>query len=218
MKILGHATVLTFGSRHRVIDDGAIAYDDKKIHGVGTTDEIRKRFPKAKVKNMDGRVIMPGIVNPHMHLYSTFARGITLKDAPPENFGQILERLWWRLDKALTTEDLYLTAMFPLMEAVRNGVTTIVDHHASPNAISGSLDALKKAVRKCGLRGCLCYEISDRDGTAKCDEGFEENANFIRGLKLNQEPDISGMIGLHGSFTLEDSTLARAAELMQALH
>ena len=217
MKILGHATVLTFGSGHRVIHDGAVAYDDKNIHGIGTTEELRKRFPKAKVKNMDGRVVTPGLINTHMHLYSTFARGIALKDPAPESFGQILERLWWRLDKALTREDLYLTAMIPLLEAVRSGVTTLIDHHASPFAIPGSLDVLKSAFRKCGLRGCLCYEISDRDGSAKCDEGFEENANFIRGLKLHQEPDISAMIGLHASFTLEDSSLARAAELKQAL-
>lgn len=218
MKIIGHATVATLGENHRVINDGAVAFDEKKIQAIGTTDELKKRFPKAKIKNAKGRLLLPGIVNTHMHLYSTFARGISLKDAPPENFVQILERLWWRLDKALTHDDLYLTAMIPLLDAVRNGVTTLIDHHASPSCIEGSLSTLKKAFLKCGLRGHLCYEISDRDGADKADAGFEENASFIRGLRLEDEDSIGAMIGLHASFTLNDSTLERAAELMKALN
>ncbi|HNV69923.1 MAG TPA: putative aminohydrolase SsnA [Candidatus Ozemobacteraceae bacterium] len=217
MKIIGHGTILTFGSDHRVIQDGAVAYDDERIHAVGTTEEIKKRFSKAKVRNVHGRVITPGLVNAHMHLYSTFARGMALKDEAPENFVQILERLWWRLDRALTLEDLELTAMIPLLQAVRSGVTTLVDHHASPHALAGSLDILKKAFRRVGVRGCLCYEVSDRDGASRRDAGLEENANFIRGIKLGDTNDIAGMIGLHASFTLEDTTLARAAELAKAL-
>ncbi len=217
MKIIGNATVVTLGENHRVIENGAVAFDEKKIHAIGTTDEIRQRYPKAKLKSVKGRVLMPGIVNTHMHLYSTFARGIALKDASPTNFVEILERLWWRLDKALTKEDLYLTALIPLLDAVRNGVTTLIDHHASPNCITGSLSVLRDVFRKCGLRGSLCYEISDRDGFQKCDEGFTENANFIRGLKLESESDIHAMIGLHASFTLSDTSLERAAELMKAL-
>ena len=216
MKIIGHATVATLGENHQVINDGAVAYDEKKIHAIGSTSEIKKRFPKAKMKNAKGKLLLPGIINTHMHLYSTFARGITLKDEPPENFVQILERLWWRLDKALTHDDLYLTAMIPLLDAVRNGVTTLIDHHASPGCIEGSLNILKRAFRKCGLRGSLCYEISDRDGADKCNAGFEENADFLRTLKLESESDISAMIGMHASFTLSDTSLERAAELMKA--
>ncbi|MFZ2957033.1 MAG: putative aminohydrolase SsnA [Candidatus Ozemobacteraceae bacterium] len=217
MKIIGNATVLTFGTNHTVIEDGAVAYDEGKIHAVGTTEEVHHRFPKAKMHKVAGRVVTPGLINAHMHLYSTFARGIALKDPSPENFTQILERLWWRLDRALKIEDLELTALIPLIEAARSGVTTLIDHHASPHALAGSLDILKRAFRKCGLRGCLSYEVSDRDGASRRDAGLEENANFIRGLKLANEPDIAGMIGLHASFTLEDGTLARAAELMKGL-
>ena len=217
MKIIGHATVLTLGREHKVIHDGAVAYDEKKIHAVGTTEQLRERFPKAKVKSASGRVVLPGFVNTHMHLYSTFARGIALKDAPPKNFVEILERLWWRLDKGLRSEDLHLSAIIPMLDAVRNGVTTMIDHHASPHALAGSLDIIRDAFRKAGIRGGLCYEISDRDGASRRDAGFEENANFIRGNKLDSQHDIAAMIGLHASFTLEDQTLARAAELMKGL-
>jgi len=216
MKLITHATVVTFGDNHRVINDGAIAYDEDKIHAIGTTEELKARFPKAKAKNLNGKLVTPGIVNTHMHLYSTFSRGISLKDAPPENFTQILERLWWRLDKALTKEDLYLTAMIPLMEGVRNGVTTLIDHHASPNYIKGSLSILKDAYRKCGVRGSLCYEISDRDGQEKCDEGFEENAAFIKSLK-SDDHDMAAMIGLHASMTLSEESLKRASDLSKEL-
>jgi putative selenium metabolism protein SsnA len=217
MKLIGHATVVTLGQNHQVIHDGAVAFDEKKIHAFGTTAEMKKRFPQAKFISAHGRTLLPGLVNCHMHLYSTFARGISLKDAAPENFVQILERLWWRLDKAIKAEDLYHTAMIPLISAVRNGVTSLIDHHASPHALGGSLDTLKSAFRKTGLRGCLCYEVSDRDGASRKDAGFEENANFIRGLKLENEPDIAGMIGLHASFTLDDASLARAQELKNGL-
>ncbi len=217
MKIIGHATVATLGENHKVIEDGAVAYDEKKIHAVGTTKELRERYPKAKVRNAKGRLLLPGFVNTHMHLYSTFARGIALKDAPPENFVQILERLWWRLDKALTEDDLYLTALIPLLDAVRNGTTTLIDHHASPNFIEGSLNILRNAFKKCGLRGSFCYEVSDRDGSERRDAGFEENASFIRGLKLENDPAFSALIGLHASFTLSDASLEKAADLMKKL-
>ena len=217
MKIIGNAVVVTFGDDHKVIHDGAIAYDKEKIHGVGTSEEIRKRFPKAKVHNAEGRVVTPGLINGHMHLYSTFARGIALKDAAPENFVQILERLWWRLDRALKPEDLELTAMIPVLDGIRNGVTTMIDHHASPHALAGSLDKIKNVFQKAGIRGCLCYEVSDRDGASRRDAGLEENASFIRGLQLGQHHDLAAMLGLHASFTLEDSTLGRAAELAKAL-
>jgi putative selenium metabolism protein SsnA len=216
MKLITNATVVTFGENHKVINNGAIAYDEDKIHAIGTTEELKQRFPKAKGRNVNGRLVMPGIVNTHMHLYSTFSRGISLKDAPPENFCQILERLWWRLDKALTKDDLYLTAMIPLMEGVRNGVTTLIDHHASPNYIKGSLNILKDAYRKCGVRGSLCYEITDRDGVERKDAGFEENADFIKSLKHN-EYDMAAMIGIHASMTVGDEDLERTAALSKEL-
>ncbi len=217
MKIIGNATIVTLGEDHKVIHNGAVAYDEEKIHAVGSTEELKARFPKAKVKNVNGRVVMPGIVNTHMHLYSTFSRGISLPGEPAANFLQVLERLWWKLDKALTLDDLYLTAMIPLLDAVRNGCTTLIDHHASPYCVTGSLNILKDAFRKCGLRGNLCYEISDRDGQKICDEGFEENANFIRQCQMENAEDMCGLIGMHASFTLSDADLERAAELKKSL-
>src|SRR5690606_30995274 len=91
------------------------------IKGIGSTAELKERYPDAEWLDAKGMVIMPGLTNTHMHLYSTFARGLALKDAPPTNFIEILERLWWRLDKALTLEDVYYSALIPMIDCIKSG-------------------------------------------------------------------------------------------------
>jgi putative selenium metabolism protein SsnA len=162
--------------------------------------------------DVGGRVIMPGLINGHMHLYSTFARGITLKDNPPDNFREILERLWWRLDKVLTPEDIYYSAVVPLIDCIRNGTTTIFDHHASPGAVRDSLFTTAKAARAVGMRSCFCYEVSDRDGKEIADQGILENIEFINYCNQTGEDMARGMFGLHASLTLSDETLSRCCE------
>jgi putative selenium metabolism protein SsnA len=145
-----------------------------------------------------------------MHFYSTFARGLG-KAAPSRNFLEILNNLWWKLDKQLTNADSYYSAVIPLINAVRKGTTTIIDHHASPFAITGSLSAVEKAVRETGLRACLCYEVSDRDGKDKAREGLEENTAFIANAAARKDNQVKALFGLHASFTLSDETLEEAA-------
>ena len=162
--------------------------------------------------DVGGKVIMPGLINTHMHLYSTFARGMALKDSPPTNFQEILERLWWRLDKALTEEDVYYSALVPLMDCVKNGTTTIFDHHASPGTVHGSLFTLLKAARAVGIRSCLCYEVSDRDGKEIAEQGIRENVEFINACNRPGDDMAKGMFGLHASLTLSDETLSRCCK------
>jgi putative selenium metabolism protein SsnA len=149
------------------------------------------------------------MINTHMHFYSTFARGMALKDAAPKNFPEILKRMWWRLDKVLTLEDVYYSAMVPLIESVKNGTTTIFDHHASPGAVRESLFVLAKASREAGVRSCMSYEVSDRDGETVMKEGIRENVEFIRHASTGQDDGVRGMFGLHASLTLSDETLSR---------
>jgi len=135
---------------------------------------------------------------------------------PPRNFPQILERLWWRLDKLLTLEDTQASAEVFMVDAIRNGTTCIVDHHASPNAIEGSLDVIADAVEQASIRACLAYEVSDRDGQHAIEEGIRENERFIRSLHAERRQQAeAGMIaasyGLHASFTLSTTTLERCA-------
>jgi putative selenium metabolism protein SsnA len=128
----------------------------------------------------------------------------------PTSFTQILEQLWWKLDKALDPESVRISALVGAMEAARCGVTTLVDHHASPNAILGSLDALQEAVvDELGLRGAFCYESSDRDGMERRDQGIAENLRFLSQARSER---VAAQFGVHASFTVSDETLAKAAE------
>lgn len=209
MLLIGNGLVITRDAKQPIIQDGCVAIKDNLIVEVGLTGELKRRYPVAQFVDAGGKLIMPGLINTHMHFYSTFARGMFLKDAPPTNFGEILERLWWRLDKVLTLEDVYYSAMVPIIDCIKNGVTTVFDHHASPNAAVGSLFKIAEATKEAGLRTCLCYEVSDRDGAIIADQGIQENADFIRRCAETNDPMLKAMFGLHASLTLSDKTLEK---------
>ena len=218
MILLGNGTVFTFNEELSVIYDGGVVIEDEKILEVGETKKLREKYPNAIYKDVQGKIIMPGMINAHMHLYSTFARGMDIKtDQPPHNFTQILEKLWWRLDKGLNEEDIYYSAIYTLMDCVKKGVTTIFDHHASSNLIEGSLDIIAEAVKQSGIRASLAYEVSDRDGHEKGLAGLKENERFIKKIQKENKNNLRGMIGLHASFTLNNDTLTRAANLADEL-
>lgn len=211
-KLITNGRVITLGDRCQVIEDGAVLISGDEIEAVGRASELGMTPGVEEVIDAGGMVVMPGMINCHMHLYSTFARGIALKDPPPTNFREILERLWWRLDKALTLEDVYVSALIPAIECIKSGTTTIVDHHASPHAVAGSLDEIARATLGVGLRACLAYEVSDRDGEAIADEGIEENVRFARKCAEDKNPRLAASFGLHASFTLSDETLEKCVE------
>jgi putative selenium metabolism protein SsnA len=156
------------------------------------------------------KVVMPGFICTHHHLYSTMARGFAPPGEPAYTFKEILERLWWTLDKALTSDDVYYSALIPMIECIRNGTTTLLDHHASPSCREGSLKVISDAVKESGLRASLCYEVSDRN---KKGAGIEETERYLKQLK-DEDPEIlQGMVGIHASLTVCDETLARCKEI-----
>jgi putative selenium metabolism protein SsnA len=199
----------------KMIEDGGVLFADGVIQDIGRVADVRARFFKThgdyarlKVIDADKRIILPGFINTHHHLYSTFARGMVLPGTPAKDFTQILEKLWWKLDDTLTAEDIYYSALIPLLECVRNGTTTIIDHHESQGVQAGVLDVLRKAVETIGIRAALCLGASDRTGKGR--DGVAENERFL--AKLGQQPSrlVSGMVGLHAAFTVGDDTLAAA--------
>ncbi|HEU4943374.1 MAG TPA: amidohydrolase family protein [Gaiellaceae bacterium] len=169
-------------------------------------------------RDCSGCLVVPGNVCAHTHLYSALARGMPYALEPPENFVQILQRVWWRLDRALDEELVRASALVGGMEALLSGTTTLVDHHASPNAIDGSLDVIEEALRSLGVRSVLCYETSDRDGPERARAGIEENRRFLERVRRERPPLARGLVGAHASFTLSDETLAACAELGTGLH
>jgi putative selenium metabolism protein SsnA len=208
--LIQNGTLITFGAPCRVLEGHALLIEDGVIQRIAPTDQIPGPFDK--VIDATHQVVMPGLINSHMHFYSTLVRGLG-KAAPSRNFQEVLDNLWWRLDRKLTLDDVKVSAEIMLVEAIRKGTTTLVDHHASPFAITGSLDAIASAVKTAGVRACLCYEVSDRDGEAIATEGLEENANFARRCQQEQDPQLRALFGLHAAFTLSDKTLDRAATL-----
>jgi putative selenium metabolism protein SsnA len=199
-----------------VFADGAVIARGPRVEWAGPRADLPGGDPAGaagifdEVVDLRGRLLGPGWVNAHTHAYSALARGIALKDPPPADFLQILQRLWWRLDRALTLEDTALSAQLHGWECLRSGVTTIFDHHSSQRSVRGSLRAISTALEPLGLRACLCFEVSDRDGPEAAEAGVEENLEFLRdcarGGRLRR-----GLFGLHAPFTLSDGTLARCA-------
>jgi putative selenium metabolism protein SsnA len=156
--------------------------------------------------DVSGCLVMPGNVCSHHHLYSTLARGMPGPSSPPKNFVEILERVWWRLDRTLDPATIELSALLGCVEAARSGTTSLVDHHASPEAIDSSLDALSSGIEAAGVRAAVCYEVTDRHGEERGIAGVAENERF---LKTNERPLIRGMVGAHASFTIGRQTMQR---------
>lgn len=168
-------------------------------------------------RDCSGCLVVPGNVCAHTHLYSALARGMPYELEPPEDFLQILQRVWWRLDRALDEDGVRASALVGGMEALLSGTTTLVDHHASPNAIDGSLDVLADALGTLGVRSVLCYETTDRDGPERAEAGLAENRRFAVRVRREQPPLARAMVGAHASFTLSDETLAACAAAAQEL-
>ena len=210
--LIKNGTVVTLNERQEVLEQGEVLLEGASIVAVGHRLEAQHKVDR--VIDAQGGVIMPGLINAHHHLYSTFARGFSAPGEPARNFQEILERLWWRLDRALTPDDVYYSAVIPAMEAAKAGCTTIIDHHASPACREGSLDLIEKAFREVGLNGCLCYEVSDRNVEGG---GIEENERYIKKCRHQQDPQFAALFGLHASMTLGKKTMERCAELIDQL-
>ncbi|MCB2360279.1 putative aminohydrolase SsnA [Clostridium estertheticum] len=218
MLLIGNGKVITRDNAKPIIDDGCIAVIENKIVEIGITKDLKNKYSDAKFIDAEGKLIMPGFINTHMHYYSTFARGMASDSPKATKLSEILKGLWWRLDKTLTLEDVYYSALVPMIDQVRNGVTTVFDHHASPNAVTGSLFKIADAAKEIGIRSNLCYETSDRDGEKKCDEGIEENVAFIKYCNNKNDDMIKGMFGLHASMTISDKTLYKCLDSMANLN
>lgn len=215
--LITNGTVLTFGEDRRVIPGGAVCYAGDTILAVGDGAELARAYPGAARLDAGGKLVMPGMICAHTHFYGAFARGMPIPGEPPASFMAVLRQLWWRLDRALTIEDCRLSALVALVDAVRHGTTTLIDHHASPSAIDGSLDALADAALASGLRVGLCYEVTDRNGPGGAAGGVAENARFLRRLRARPDPQLGAAVGIHASFTVGDETLAACVETARGL-
>jgi putative selenium metabolism protein SsnA len=202
--LITNAKLITWEAENRVLEDHALLIEGDKIKEIGPSRDLTVKYPYEEKLDARGQYIMPGNICAHTHFYGAFARGMAIPGPAPKDFPEILQRLWWPLDRSLDAESIRSSVLPCLVDAVRHGTTTLIDHHASPNAIHGSLDIIADEVERSGLRAVLCYEVTDRDGEEKMKAGIEENVRFIQRTK---SPLLAGTFGLHASLTLSDSSL-----------
>lgn len=211
MLVIGNGKLFTRNDEMPFVENGAVAIEGTKIAAVGETEAIKKQYGDAEFIDAKGCVIMPAFINTHEHIYSAMARGLSIKGYNPKGFLDILDGQWWTIDRHLTLEQTKYSAVETLISCIRNGVTTVFDHHASFGQIGGSLFTIADVAKELGVRACLCYEISDRDGMDKARESVMENAEFIRYALKDDTDMIAGMMGMHAQFTISDATMELAA-------
>jgi len=208
--------LITWGAENKIMPEGwGLLIQDGVIKKIAKQDKLIRDYPQEEKLDAEGQYIMPGNICAHTHFYGAFSRGLGIPGDAPTNFTQILDKLWWNLDKALDEEGVRYSALVCLVDAVKHGTTTLIDHHASPNYIEGSLDIIAETVNQAGLRAALCYEVTDRDGAEKAEQGLQENLRFIQRIQKKEPRDanLRAHFGLHASLTLSDETLSRANEL-----
>jgi len=199
--------IITWEKENRVLEGQAIYIEGEKISAIGTQADLIAKYPDAELLDAKGQYVMPGNICAHTHFFGAYARGMGIPGTPPKDFPEILNRLWWPLDMALDEESVRYSALVMLVDAIKHGTTTLIDHHASPNFIDGSLDVIAGAVDKSGLRAVLCYEVTDRNGEDGAKAGIRENVRFLESNGVKSNSRLAGTFGLHAALSIGDITM-----------
>lgn len=206
--LITNAKLITWETPNRILEDQGILIEGGLIQEMGKSDDMLEKHPQEERLNAHSQYVMPGNICAHTHFYGAYARGMALHGSAPDAFPEILKKLWWPLDLALTPKAVEYSAWMCLIDAIQHGTTTLFDHHASPNCIDGSLDIIAETVLKAGLRASLSYEVTDRNGRDGAKAGIRENLRFANAVRTNNAGGcLSAMFGLHASLTLSDETL-----------
>ncbi len=212
MYLLCNGKVITRDENSPYIENGGVLIDGTTIKDIGETKVLKAKYKDAQIIDAKGMVIMPAFINAHTHIYSALARGLSINGYNPSNFYEILDGMWWNIDRKLNLKASRASAYATYLDCIRNGVTTIFDHHASFCEIPDSLFEIADVAKEMGVRSCLCYEVSDRDGQEKCDQAIKENADFIKYCKEKNDDMIKAMFGMHALFTISDKTFEKCVK------
>lgn len=209
--LIKNAIIVTWRKPSQILTDYAVLIQGQKIVKLAPQIQLEAEYPHEPVMDAHGQLLMPGMICAHTHFYGTFSRGLSIPNPAPSQFSEILEKLWWPLDQSLDLQDVKVSAQVCMIDAIKHGTTLLFDHHASPNAIDGSLDAIRDVFDETGLRGVVCYEVTDRGGVIKADAGIAENLRMIKEVKDGQDLDgrLAATFGMHAGLTLSDETLEK---------
>jgi putative selenium metabolism protein SsnA len=212
--IITNGKIITWTRPNKILIGFAIHVNGSKIDEIGKQNELMARYPNDEVLDAKGQYVMPGLICAHTHFYGAYSRGLAIPTEAPSAFPEILENLWWALDKSLGEKSVYYSAWVCVIDALKHGTTTLFDHHASPNFIADSLDVIADVVDVSGIRASLCYEVTDRDGLDKAGSGIKENLRFLE--KINSGNNflgrLAGTFGLHASLTLSNDLLEKVRD------
>jgi putative selenium metabolism protein SsnA len=210
--LITNGILVTWEDENQILENFALRIDGGKITHVGNQNDLLIQFPNDEKVDAHGQLVMPGNICAHTHFYGAYSRGMGIPGESPNSFVQILEKLWWPLDKALDRQSVKASAQVCILDAIRHGTTTLFDHHASPSFIEGSLDEIYQVVEESGIRASLCYEVTDRNGLDQADAGIRENARFANFVQKNHPLNgrVSATFGLHASLTVSDKTLEKS--------
>jgi 5-methylthioadenosine/S-adenosylhomocysteine deaminase len=200
--------VVTMDSQNRVLEHADILIEDSKIIAVGEKTKIKPD----RIIDGTGRIVLPGFICGHTHLYGILLRGAPLKMEAPSDFMQILDRIWWRADSAFSKEDAYASALISCYEFIRSGTTCFADTYSGPVTIEGVLDGIAKGVTEVGMRGILAFESTERNSQEEGKRGLQENVRFIKQLKQKPNDLLHGMYSLHASFTISDELIQKTRQ------
>jgi len=214
--LVKNGLILTMNQKRRVLEDGAVAIKDGYIIAVGKTGDISRDFKAEKVIDASGKIVMPGLVCSHTHLYGMLLRGAPLfaKIEPPADFTQILQRVWWPVDEAMNYQDAYASALVGCLEFLKTGTTLFADTYSGPNSIENVLDHIARAVNEVGIKGIIAYEATERHSKEEGERGVRENIRFIK--KTGGKGKVRGMFSIHASFTVSNDLIRRVRELANA--
>jgi putative selenium metabolism protein SsnA len=215
--LITNATLITWNKSNEILTDAALWIENGQISDFGPSAELQARYPRATLYDARGQLLLPGNICAHTHFYGMYSRGLAIPGQPAARFSQILDSLWWPLDQALDQQATRLSALVCLVDAIKHGTTTLIDHHASPNFLTGSLNAIADEVEKSGLRATLSYEVTDRYGEAKMREAIAENVDFIKTVSDGSRPLLRGTFGLHAPLTISTPTLTACLAAIDGL-
>ncbi len=202
-------TVVTMDGERRIIEDGAVAIEGKEIVEVGPASELEANHPEKEAIDADGKVIMPGFVNAHNHMYSMLLRNIDLSDWP-EDFGDTLTLWWWpKVEDTCTREDAYAGTLLAASEMLKRGITTTADTVEAPNAVPGVLDKVAAAIEETGIRALICFEASERISAENGLLGHQENVDFFKRWNSRGDTRIQGSLSIHTPFSSSPEFIKR---------
>jgi 5-methylthioadenosine/S-adenosylhomocysteine deaminase len=216
--LLKNGVIVTMDPNRRILEGHSLAIRDGRIIEIDETSSLERKYSRADILDTSGRVVMPGIVCSHSHLYGILLRGAVLKINPPSDFTQILQRVWWPVDEALTDDDAYASALVSSVEFAKSGVTMFADTYSGPNSISGVLDHVARAIEEVGIRGFVAFEATERHTKDEGSAGVRENIRFAERMRAKPASKVKPLFSIHASFTVSDELIKQVRAVARKYH